>query len=320
MWGEIAGAGIGAVSGLAQGLMQKKAQKRQFEYNEKAADNAQERSIKTMGLLREWNSPAAKKQQLQEAGLNPALVYSGGAAGAGGGAQAATGAQGAGVEMTQPVAGMALQSGIAAAQTMADVKLKEAQAENLNADTEKKKGADTELTYAQIADTLAAAGNKKAQMQLTEMQTATEKARAEVAGATTDIEIQKASEALRLMTQQTVLTQEQATEKGIDNQTRDQINKLAITNAEKEGNLLIEKALLTNKQAGLTEDQAKKIASEILNTEWAQGFGERQLEEVIRNNGVVEAQGWTRNAMEAIFGGVKAVGGAKQMMQSGPVK
>lgn len=100
---------------------------RQFQLNEKAADNAMKRSIDMYNLLQ---SPSAMVKQLREAGLNPALMYSQG--GMGGSVQ--QGPQGGATGGTgTPTLGL---------QQIIDP-LTMAQIENINADT-KNKEADTE--------------------------------------------------------------------------------------------------------------------------------------------------------------------------------
>lgn len=60
---------------------QRAQQEREFTLNEQAAENAYRRQEK---FYLDYQTPAAIAKQLREAGLNPALMYSGGAAGVGG--------------------------------------------------------------------------------------------------------------------------------------------------------------------------------------------------------------------------------------------
>ena len=109
---------------------------RTYQLNERAADNAHKRTI---DLYNKLQSPMAIKQQLLDAGLNPALMYSqsgmGGkvSSGAQGGANGANGAPTLGLQqLVDPL-------------TMAQIK-------NLDADTDKKKAetANQKLTSATI--------------------------------------------------------------------------------------------------------------------------------------------------------------------------
>lgn len=96
--------------------------------------------------------PEAQKNQLKEAGLNPALMYGNG--GAGGGTMTApsgnvTGGQAAGSsgEVAQMM-GLMLQNKMTASQ----IALNEAQAKKLDAETEKTKGVDTDEAKSRIVN------------------------------------------------------------------------------------------------------------------------------------------------------------------------
>lgn len=91
------------------------ARKENYEYNEKAARNADAR---TRALYNDLYAPSAQMKQLKDAGLSPSLMYGAGAAGVGG----HTGAMGAGASGISPTTyGMsaldAAQIGLIAAQT-----------------------------------------------------------------------------------------------------------------------------------------------------------------------------------------------------------
>ena len=116
--------------------------KYQAELNEQAAQANQRRMIDYFNLTAQYNSASQQKQRLEEAGLNPALMY--GQAGSGGAGTGATGgaqAAGAGLAQSQAV-GMGLQLKSIAAQT----KLAEANAAKAYADANKTKGVDTNLS------------------------------------------------------------------------------------------------------------------------------------------------------------------------------
>lgn len=115
----------------------KKMQERSYMYNEMAADNADTR---TRNLYQSFETPQAKKQMLQEAGFNPALVYGGmngsipqGAQGAGGSASA------------NNLGGITAPSAMEIYDILnakKDLEIKESQKENIDADT-RNKDADT---------------------------------------------------------------------------------------------------------------------------------------------------------------------------------
>ena len=120
--------------------------KYQAELNEQAAQANQQRMIDYFNLTAQYNSAKEQVKRLNDAGLNPALMY--GQAGAGGAGTGSTGgaqAQGVGLAQSQAV-GMGLQLKAIAAQT----KLAEANAAKANAEAEKISGVDTEKTKNEI--------------------------------------------------------------------------------------------------------------------------------------------------------------------------
>ena len=159
--------------GLVNGIMglfggSNKAEKRQYEhekemmalqnkYNIQAAAQSMEYA-KTMNQINfeqqnqmfekqaEWNSAKSQKERLQEAGLNPALMYgigveSGSSVGSGGGA----GSQVQGVNNTGT---QAVMMGLQAKSIESQIALNNAQASNINAETEKTEK-ETEKTTAE---------------------------------------------------------------------------------------------------------------------------------------------------------------------------
>lgn len=146
--GEQIGFGIGELTGY-----NKKIAKRQVEQQQKLTDQqvtAQKELAQNAKNLeyQQWldtNYPA-QVQQLKEAGLNPALVYGsageGGTTGAGGQGSATGGT--ASDETSRKLANQGT--------TGLGIQLRKAEAEiaNIEADTEKKKGVDTEKTKTEI--------------------------------------------------------------------------------------------------------------------------------------------------------------------------
>lgn len=127
-----AGAAIGAgVSGtfgifnnIMAGIRESEARRENYEYGEKAADNADAR---TRALYENYQSPQALLRQYKEAGLSPSLMFANGAAGAGGMTQ---GAQGAGATGVNPnIFGINVMEG-------AQLGLMQAQARKTNAEAD----------------------------------------------------------------------------------------------------------------------------------------------------------------------------------------
>ena len=116
--------------------------KYQSELNEAMAQANQQRAYDYFNMTADYNSAKNQKSRLEEAGLNPALMY--GQAGSGGAGTGATGgAQGQGVGLAQAQGiGMALQLKSINAQT----KLAEANAAKAYAEANKIAGVETKKT------------------------------------------------------------------------------------------------------------------------------------------------------------------------------
>jgi hypothetical protein len=115
----------------------------------------------------------AQVEQMKLAGINPALLYG---KGGGGGQTASANVSGVAGGQASSSKGEILQ-GIGLMQQQQQMRLQEAQIENMNADTEKKKveanktgGVDTDKTKAEIASITQGVENQKAQEILTKLQ------------------------------------------------------------------------------------------------------------------------------------------------------
>ena len=138
------GGAISAANSITNNLMagrrESAARQGNYQYNEMAAENADRRTRK---LYQDFQSPEALLRQYKEAGLSPSLMFGGG----GIGGQTTQGAQGAGAGGINPtIYGVDPLAGAQIAKTLAEV-------ENIKQDT-KKKGAETDLTFAQIDKTV----------------------------------------------------------------------------------------------------------------------------------------------------------------------
>lgn len=171
IWDGAASAGIGATTAMLSMIGQRKREDRAME-NQKELMGLQfghQQKLNKQGsdlqyqMWKKTNFPA-QVAMLEEAGLSTGLMY--GMSGAGGttGSQSGGSAASGNAPAPQP---MDIDNMVAAAQTAADVKLKEAQARNLNVDADKKEGVDTDLTKMQISDLSQGIKNKKAQELLT---------------------------------------------------------------------------------------------------------------------------------------------------------
>lgn len=173
--GSIIGAGLGLALEGHEDRRQLAQQTKLTNLQTQAQQGLTEFNMQKQLELWQKTSYPAQVEQLEKAGLNPALIYGGGAGAGGstaispGNVSGATAQQGGGNEVSQ-IAGLGLQ---AATQTQ----LIEAQKENIEADTENKKAqnpnfgkeganldSDTKLKLAQIK-------NQDAQTALTQIQT-----------------------------------------------------------------------------------------------------------------------------------------------------
>lgn len=194
MWGAIAGAaaniGMG-IAGSAMGASQsRKENRRQHERNKELMQmqgNFNESMMYKNNILQqqmfdktfEKLSPKEQMKRLKDAGLNPALMNGIGAQGqgtTGGGSAASMGLNSAPdggnvMRGMQAGAGMGMQ----AAMLKSQIDVNKAQANNLQADADKKKGVDTELTKVGIEKLIAETTNTTARTALTEIQTNIEK-------------------------------------------------------------------------------------------------------------------------------------------------
>lgn len=146
-----------------------------------------------------WNktSPAEQLKKIKEAGLNPALMYSSGGGGVGGASMGSGGGGGAGKsnasdETSRKMAdmqaqGMALQN----AKLKSELELLNAQADNLNADTEKKRGVDTKEAYTRIDNLLKDINNKELEGLGMKLQNEFDNIRNEIGQITKDFEIKR---------------------------------------------------------------------------------------------------------------------------------
>ena len=165
---QTAGSALGGVLGMAMGginadanyhdqkklmALQLRNQKELNEFNQQLA-------------MKYWEDTnySAQREQMEKAGLNVGLMYGG--QGQGGQTMNPGGsASGGSIEGRNGLSGMGMQIG-------ADIALKMAQAKNIEAQTKKLEGVDTDEARTRIDDLLQGITNKKAQEQLIKAETA----------------------------------------------------------------------------------------------------------------------------------------------------
>ena len=199
--GGLAGGLVNGVFGLFGGgnkeKEQREAEERQFQrekelmglqydYNSKAAMQTQE-YIKEMNAINyeqqnqmfdkqaQWNSAEQQKQRLEEAGLNPALMY--GIGGEGGSSVSSGGGAGAQVGGANNTGTQAVMMGLQAKSIESQIELNNAQATKINAEAKKteketeKTSAETESVWSGIELLKTKTSSEKAKIKLTNMQT-----------------------------------------------------------------------------------------------------------------------------------------------------
>lgn len=191
----ILGGGMGLISGAINAKTQKQMQQASFEYGREMAAKQNQYELERMALQNDYNRNAAnysqqlakemweytgygnQKRQMEEAGLNPALMYGGG----GGGGQTASGGSMSGPSSIQP---MALQVGLQAQQQMAQTELIKAQTNKIKAETLKQTTTDMAQGAIDLVSSMIHSNAEKA---------GTEKTKAETAEAQQRIENLKAN-------------------------------------------------------------------------------------------------------------------------------
>lgn len=174
--GGLASGISGAIGGLFGGIGAKKRMKRQveaqkelnkqaaqlnYEYGEKAAENAYRRQMEMYKRSYQDQSYSAMRQQMEDAGLSIGLMYGGGGNGGAGGAttgapQGETGGAEAG-RADSPAAQQAAaiqqaQLGLGLVSMKKDLAMKDAQIDEINATAEKQRAEAANLTEQKITE------------------------------------------------------------------------------------------------------------------------------------------------------------------------
>lgn len=226
-----------------------------------------------------YESPEEQMKRLKQAGLNPALMYEGGAqagGGATGGAQAETPQADAPREEYKPMGMPSTQFQLR--ETPAERELKLAQAENLRSEVEERRGVGKELKEAQTASIISGIESDKAKQALTRAETLGKELNNKLINAQYDDMVDITAWTGRRMKQEYEIAENDAY---ISRETRtEKINllKQALTNSIIEAELKKSQIGQILKQGQKTDAEIEKIASDI-----AQGLvkleqGERGLD------------------------------------------
>lgn len=305
---SLAGGIIGGIVGAVEGKKNRKhqlemqenqikanaeAQQRQFRLNELAAGKSDERA---RALFRDFESPEARRKQLEEAGLSVGLMYSGAGAGTAGhvgqGAQGSTGLAGASGASGNPynMAGN-IQAGAQAALALSEVQLMKSEANKNNAEADRLRGegprgeAEVEEINARIENFIEEAKNKRTQNGLIEVQKRLANAESALAEAKTETENQARSKIIESYIVQNEKAWSEITELTWRNWiTSNQANEL-IKSARIQNQKTIAEIASLEAGINLTTAQCEKIAREIekiqmqVITEKWRGINEKDLYE-----------------------------------------
>lgn len=141
------------------------------EFNAKEAEKSFERQKELLKMQQEYNTPAAQMQRLRAAGLNPNLIYSnalGGDVSASSTPQA-TNASASQFQVHNNMSGISDALG-GLASLVQNFALQSAQVRNLDAQTAKTSGVDTDFVSSQISNTNADTNKKESEIKLSDAQ------------------------------------------------------------------------------------------------------------------------------------------------------
>ena len=231
---------------------QRKLQALQLEGNKQMMDWQQQKEMEM------WRSTSygAQKEQMEKAGLNPALMYGmsgGGGTTTGGGSGQVSGGN-------APVGGGEIMMGLQLATQQAQIKLMEAQAVKTEAEAQKIQGVDTELTRTQTESLTQGISNQRAVETLTKVQSNLAKLDEQIKGDTVESVIKQIKWASELMRQQLDMA---ATEAQLNREQRE--DKVKLLKAQIVSIGLGQ--LLTGAQIQNTNTDTKLKAEQILKTD-----------------------------------------------------
>lgn len=275
--GMAIGLGMNAIGGLIQHSQQQGLSEQQEAMNEKlsAFNFAQQKQF--------WDETNAEAQvkHLEAAGLNPALMY------AKGGPGGSTGAPSGGVQgATAQNPGMGIQANsVAMQEAQADIHLKEAQAENIQAQTTKTTGVDTQQVQAQIDQVKQLTQNAQVQNSILQWEAGIKSAEATVATNTIETNIQTLQTQFQKLQQEVRST---TTAADISQATKDEIIQQARNATIAQGLQMILTKAQTGSTQALTQETINNIQMSIQKNmrEWdlMPNMDAKNLEQLLTNN------------------------------------
>lgn len=327
--------------GLVNGIMglfggSNKAEQRQYQhekemmalqnkYNTQAAAQSMEYA-KTMNQINfeqqnqmfekqaEWNSAKSQKERLQEAGLNPALMY--GIGGEGGSSVSSGGGAGAQVQGVNNAGTQAVMMGLQAKSIESQIALNNAQASKINAETEKteketeKTTAETESVWSGIELLKARTSSEEARIKLTNMQTELTEAMREESWSNWEKARAGVAEISRIMEKLDKEIEGMGFDNEIKNKSKEAIIGNYFADLKVKGQQIIEsnsKVKLNERQLNVFDETIKDIKSTITNRDMTEETRRKAIDTEVNYMLYKMNLEGQQNVREWIYEGINAI-------------
>lgn len=297
----------------------------QNKYNTQAAAQSMEYA-KTMNQINfeqqnqmfekqaEWNSARSQRERLQEAGLNPALMY--GIGGEGGSSVSSGGGAGAQVQGVNNAGTQAVMMGLQAKSIESQIALNNAQASKINAETERteketeKTGAETESIWSGIELLKAKTSSEEAKAKLTNMQTELTEAMREESWANWETARAEIAKISRIMEKLDKEIEGMGFDNEIKNKSKEAIIGNYFADLKVKGQQIIEsnsKIKLNERQLNVFDETIKDIKSTITNRDMTEETKRKAIDtEVNYMLYKMDLEG-QQNVREWIYEGIGAI-------------
>ena len=297
----------------------------QNKYNTQAAAQSMEYA-KTMNQINfkqqnqmfdkqaEWNSAKSQKERLQEAGLNPALMY--GIGGEGGSSVSSGGGAGAQVQGVSNAGTQAVMMGLQAKSIESQIALNNAQASKINAETEKteketvKTGAETEGIWSGIELLKTKTSSEEAKIKLTNMQTELNEAMREESWANWEKARAGVAEISRIMEKLDKEIEGMGFDNEIKNKSKEAIIGNYFADLKVKGQQIIEsnsKVKLNERQMNVFDETINDIRSTVTNRDMTEEARRKSIDTEVNYMLYKMGLEGQQNVREWIYEGINAV-------------